>query len=126
MANRHCLQCGVALKPGAQRCRACFALVADAAGPNGDEGLNDAARRSEQTERDRRIVRFMLVGVYVVSVVFALLGAVLVYLGAYEALQLSLFGQEMSSSGPGFAAMAVGAVLIATIGRRFIRHIRYW
>jgi hypothetical protein len=68
----------------------------------------------------------MLVGVYVVSVVFALLGAVLVYLGAYEALQLSLFGQEMSSSGPGFAAMAVGAVLIATIGRRFIRHIRYW
>jgi len=101
-------------------------LVADAAGSNGDERLIDAARRSEQTERDRRLVRFMLVGVYFVSVVFALLGAVLAYHGVYDALQLSLFGHEISASGPGFAAMAVGAVLIATIGRRFIRHIRYW
>jgi hypothetical protein len=64
------------------------------------------------------ILTFVSVGAFVVCSLIAILGAVLVYLGATGASQMNLFGQELSTTNVGVAAIFIGAVSLVILIRR--------
>jgi len=129
-----CPYCHVELSEGAMVCPHCNASIdkggIQVQGHNADEVLA-VASKLQVTEHERhlanqdvKLVKMLLIGVFFVSVLFSVLGVVLVYLGSTEAMDISIFGQKMSSTGPGVAAIFLGAVLVGTTGRQLFKYVR--
>ena len=88
------------------------------------EKLQKQQHERDVASQDIKLVKTLLLGVFFVSVLFSVLGVVLVYLGSTESMDISIFGQKMSSTGPGIAAIFLGAVLVGTTGRQLFNYVR--
>ena len=130
-----CPYCSVVVSEGATVCPHCAASIGrggkvQVQGNNAKEVL-DVAAKLQVSEHERhlanqdiKLVKTLLIGVFFVSVLFSILGVALVYLGSAEAMDISIFGQKMSSTGPGIAAMFLGSVLVGTTGRQLFKYVR--
>jgi hypothetical protein len=71
----------------------------------------------------RPILTFVSAGAFIVSSLIAVLGAVLVYLGATGTSQMTIFGQNLSTTNVGIAGIFIGAVSLVLIVRRIMQSL---
>jgi hypothetical protein len=60
---------------------------------------------------------------FIAGVLFALLGVVLVWLGATGSTKIALWGADISTGSVGVASIALGAVLIGSTFRRILKSV---